>query len=269
VLTAKAHSYSDNELICFIKHSNSVGKLEADYLELNVTEPLPDDFNCVKVVAEYVEEYYSGQRKDATKKKNISEEKFNECFLPKLKEYDAANSQMKSGIIYESKTLTDEEKLDSVLKDRNEFLAFYSKILRACDAVSNYIDAFVKKMKYKAYLMEPHNISEEEFYCARKYVVEKNIIDTNVYNVSLNPTNFDTTNLNCDRVFNINDAIEELKINQINSKLPNDPMKCIMEKTTTKSLVELRIGGFVLNELNLSEEQKKVEQDNMELLLDK
>jgi hypothetical protein len=260
VFIAKAQSYSDNELICFIKHLKSVNKLEADYLEHIVTEPLPD-FNCDKVVAEFIEEYYCEKRSELVDRLEITDEKFNECFLPKLKEADAANDQMQLIVLSELTTLTAEEKntkRSNIGKNDGMLLV---KTLKACDLFPVAVEYFIKLM-YPPMFFNAVNKTEEYLYCLRKYVVEKKLIDTNVFNVTLNPTNLDTANVNCEEVFDVNAEMEIVMPTMSGSVETDHYRACSMKKLHTLSNYEQNLRAFVLNELHISEEEMKAERES-------
>lgn len=102
-------------------------------------------------------------------------------------------------------------------------------------------------------------------YCIRKFVVDNNLIDSDVYSVELNPDNLDNVSeLDCTEF--VEDAFEELKDQLRNSFLtystqPKLQVRCMNRAIRKANSVNFMSRLSVLSELNLTDEAKAVEKN--------
>lgn len=190
----------------------------------------------------------------------VSEEKFNECFVPKLKESDAADNMMQFRLFMRSSTLTAEEKIKIGQYHKAEGM-LVPKVVKACDEIPNFVDSFGRDM-YDDFYFYTSNKSEEKLYCIRKYVIGKNLINTSLYNITLNPTNLNTTIFNCDEVFNINAEMKIAMPTKTEQVKSDDFSNCFHDKWHTLAHYEQKLKRLVLEDVNLSVEEGKSEREN-------
>lgn len=99
-------------------------------------------------------------------------------------------------------------------------------------------------------------------YCARKYGVENNLIDTNEYEIDLNPKNIITTYIQCDVVNrkHFDDAENELRNHLLNdAKLKEEKVNCYMKKYHENHYFDKTLAVALLGELKLNDEQRERE----------
>lgn len=91
-----------------------------------------------------------------------------------------------------------------------------------------------------------------------RYVVDNDLIDKDTYTVTVNPTNLEVTNINCEEIIKSSDeAFAKKEIDTI-----EDTMTCLRIKLTGTSNRDKFWRLLVLTGLGIIEEQKKVEKEH-------
>jgi hypothetical protein len=114
-------------------------------------------------------------------------------------------------------------------------------------------DAFDSAMKYgrsKEY--------DEKDFCVRKYVLDNNLIDANVHNISLASTNINVTNVDCDKLIKEMIATDEEKTKQ---DFEGAIRECIVEKERETENSRINMMLNVLSKLDINEKEKLVERE--------
>jgi uncharacterized protein YdeI (BOF family) len=96
-------------------------------------------------------------------------------------------------------------------------------------------------------------------YCARKYGVDNNLIDTNVYKINLNPSNLVTTYIQCDIVNkkHFEEAEIELRKHLLKDMgVAEDKVNCYIEKYHENHYFDKTLAIALLGELKITDEQK-------------
>lgn len=99
-------------------------------------------------------------------------------------------------------------------------------------------------------------------YCARKYGIENNLIDTNEYEVNLNPSNIITTYIQCDVVNrkHFDDAESELRKHLLtDAKVDEEKVNCYMKKYHENHYFDKTLAVALLGELKLNDQQRERE----------
>lgn len=102
-------------------------------------------------------------------------------------------------------------------------------------------------------------------YCIRKFVVDNNLIDSDMYTIVLNPDNLENVaDLDCTEF--VEDSFEELrdqlKISFLSDSVqPKSEIRCMNRAIRKANSVNVMSRLSVLSELNLKEEAKAVEKD--------
>jgi acyl-homoserine lactone acylase PvdQ len=223
---------------------------------------IANETECETYLEEYRDGFYSEIVKELKNDEDFAEN--SDCLVVQLKKFHLAETSMKKVIYENSKKMSRRKR---------------KKALRAIDY------SIEKKMETAVMLCTTEEVfgelfevlfsnaneteSEEsddkpgEDYCHRKYIYDKNFINTTVYNVTLNPKNIDTSDLNCDEIVehSIEEAEEELKDEFISGlERPSKRKgKCIAKTIRTHQFFEHSIKAIVLGEIGISDDQKNEE----------
>jgi hypothetical protein len=230
------------KLNCFIKHLKSMGNLNADYPEFVVTESPGAQANCTEIVEETRQNFYDQEAKST----------YEICLINELKSRNAQDEAMKSVVFLSSDVLTKEEiarKIEDLLENM-KILSYES--MNVCDSGAELVKTMVDSVFNKKSDSSEKSESDLKFdYCRRKYVLDKNLIDTNQHNITLNPKNLDVSEVNCEEVIKI----------EISKSMAGKHkfFGCMTKKIESPNNVDTEFKIFVLLELGMTEEQEKVE----------
>lgn len=95
-----------------------------------------------------------------------------------------------------------------------------------------------------------------EQYCVRKFVIENDLIDLSIYNVTMNPTNLNVTGVECDSM--IENGFEAGLTRALDAKhheLTPEQKECIGDKLRNKKFYKQMLRTMVIKELQLTDEQ--------------
>lgn len=101
-----------------------------------------------------------------------------------------------------------------------------------------------------------------EDFCARKYVFNKNLLDSKIYIIELNPKNLDIRFINCDEVLKkASKEIQEFMGNifKNDESISLRVIECAMEKYETGNFLDLIMAAGVLSQLDISDYRKQCE----------
>lgn len=106
---------------------------------------------------------------------------------------------------------------------------------------------------------------QEDFvgdYCARKFAVENNLVDTKIYYVNPNPNNIITKEIKCDVLIkeHLKEAEVELRQHLLKDMKENSrKVDCLVKKYHDNHYFNKTLAVGLLGELNITEEQKNLE----------
>lgn len=104
------------------------------------------------------------------------------------------------------------------------------------------------------------NLELYEQYCIRKFVIDNDLIDLSIYNVTLNPTNLNVTGIECESM--IENGFELGLTTALHGKhyqLTPEQKECIGDKLRHKKFYKQMLRTMVIKELQLTEEQAAIE----------
>jgi hypothetical protein len=243
---------------CYIKRLKIVEKLEADYPEFNVEDQIESCANYTKILEE---EVYKKLALSVRHKTDFG--KYTKCIMNDLRSRNWVDDIMKQAVYLASDTLTDAEK--TMMVDEIE-----DNVEKSAVEAFNYC-IFDKEFGevFDEFFKTDDSSSEEDEdpvtdYCARKYVIDKSLIDTALYNVILNPKNLDISAVNCEENLKntfkqIQDVILKTIKEEEDFRFDANQMECAMEKYRQGSFIDNFIVIAVLSELKLTDEQKRTE----------
>lgn len=97
-------------------------------------------------------------------------------------------------------------------------------------------------------------------YCVRKFVIDNDLIDLSIYNVTINPTNLNVTGVECGSM--IETGFELGLTRALDSKhheLTPEQKECIGDKLRNKKFYNQMLRTMVIKELQLTDEQAAIE----------
>lgn len=191
-----------------------------------------------------------------------------DCLLEQLQKLFLAETSMKK-IIYENSSRMSRRKRKKALRAIN--YAIEKKMETAVmlctteEVFGELFDALYSSAN-ETESSEHDDDNQGEDYCHRKYVVEKNFINTTVYNVTLNPENINTSDLNCDEIIelSIEEVEDEFKSQFLTSIEWSSRRKgrCIGKTIRDHDFFERSMTVIVLGEIGISDEQKAAERSD-------
>lgn len=214
----------------------------------------------IPIVKKHIYENFREQLEDNEQLKDSSE-----CIMIHLKDRDFANVLLALSVYQDADTSIISEDL------RNETFIKLTKSMQNeivlstmdCKLESQYEEIFEELLKTGSSESYEEDISPEEEYCMRKYVVENDLIDQS-YNLNLNPQDIDTSDINCDELFPA--ARQTLEDNMIlafisdNSGEKNEEIDaCASEIIHSENIIDQLLPFSLLHELELSDEAKATE----------
>lgn len=175
-----------------------------------------------------------------------------ECILNHYKEKRVAEILMEKLIYENSLKITKdkrEEKTHAIYKsvEKQKFTA-----IKLCQFKIQFIKSYFDYLYKKYRNNEPKSSPDKEF-CARKYIVENNYIDTSVYHVNLNPLNIDTSEIDCDEILKASKETSETAIESIFEDTSLVP-KCLKKALNDHNLGKILARTCVYGEIGLSDE---------------
>lgn len=104
------------------------------------------------------------------------------------------------------------------------------------------------------------NNEEFEKYCVRKFVIDNDLIDLSIYNVTLNPTNLNVTGVKCESLIEIEFELGLTRaLNTNKHRLTPEQKECIGDKLRNKKFYKQMLRTMVIKELELTDEQAAIE----------
>jgi hypothetical protein len=250
------NKYSDSN--CYIRYLKGVGKLAPDFPEFTNVEAT--DVNCDEVVTEKKKEIYDEDEMEIRRDYKTAGDEFYNCMFSELKSRNLADELLKAYVFWAADDkLTQEEKVKFQTEEYDD--RFQIKMASIVQCKGQRI--FIEKLVDEAFFYGPKLVSKTEEnlfaeYCKRKFVVDNNLIDANVYKVTLNPTNLDVTNANCEEILTKHDAyVKKKEIDNI-----GEVFQCLRFKTEVTIDRSVYWKLFVFATMtDISEENKKTEME--------
>lgn len=252
---------TDDTEICV---ENYLKKLELVGSELGNDEGVTSSCNfMIPIIKKEIYKNFDSQLSE----KDLGEHK--ECMIEKLKERDFATTILALSVYQDTTKIADEikeEKLKEISKTMKGQLVLATL---DCKLVAQFIEVFEEMLEDGS--TESSESTTEEDYCARKYVVEKELFDTS-YKLDLNPLKIDTTSINCEEYYPMirEQAEEELIASFTDVESSGEGAHTPFNETTTACATEAIKGeNFIdkflpftfLREVKLTDEAKQNEQN--------
>lgn len=228
--------YNNAKINCFIKHLNSEGLIDKNFEELRSQSNF-SMAECKRYVEDVENFYYNRVKNGSTFdfetpeiQDHLGEQ--GECIVAQLKISKYGDYNLKALIFDALKPLS-----DKLAKERN------ATLIKLREMLSTSISSCTFSTLYDAYSQIRRNN-----YCARKYVVDNDIMGLKTFNLTINPFHIDVSELNCHEI--IQSMVDDLTKDDVNSTI---------DEVDALQLLSHEWAVIFLTEINVSKIQKEME----------
>lgn len=129
-------------------------------------------------------------------------------------------------------------------------------------------DGYGEIIFQKSNLTADDDFKPEELFCIRKYVIEKELIDP-AYKIEVNPNKIDAKMINCEEHNptirnNFEDFLKDMILDDDNSSEEDEDLSsCVLKAIASENMIDHAMGIKVLQEIDLTDEQKKKEKERI------
>lgn len=258
-----AKSYNPTMINCYIRHLKNANELGDDIQEL---ENGNSETNCDEIINNMKTQLIRETIKNIHKRLNISNKK--QCVGDNLKENKILNKTFKvvvyevlqesTGKNYENEVREANDKLENVIEDSATYCLFKEDFGELFDEL--FTDS-----------SEEDDLEAD--YCARKHVLDNNLLDTSVYTLKVNPNNINTENVNC--VEKLKEVIKKIEddlaegMKKDEPEMANKNLECRLNAFRGDNTYDKMIATFFFSEINMTEEQKEIEKKKFIIFMGK
>lgn len=246
------------KLNCLIRKLKAEHKLADDYPEFAVPK---DESDCDQFIIDADKEAYTAIAFDIRIHSFYGDH--TSCIMARLRSLKLVEDIWLNFIHQSSESIS---KLDKIVKaDEIESKTNEVKRVASMDCAFNheYGKLFDSVAAINSSELEEKKLKMQE-YCARKLVVDNKLLDTSFGEIVVNPDNLIVEFVRCDRVL-LNLTAKFLNLLKItlnnNLLLASNQVKCFREELNNEQFLSKYLVIGVLNELNISDEQKATEKE--------
>ncbi|XP_070500367.1 uncharacterized protein [Chironomus tepperi] len=255
-----AKSYSPGIINCYINHLKAKNLLGDEIQELPSVLKITDCSGLIdNVKSELVQETMVNIKKrleinnkeqcveDTLSKNNILDVTFVAVVYEVLQE----SSDKK----YEKEVNDANEKLENVIEDSVTYCLFE-------DDFGDIFDGLFTDDKKK-------EEDTETDYCARKHVLDNQLLDTSVYTLKLNPNNISTDSIDCDEKIKL--LIKDIEDDLVDGtkKEPVKEYECRLNAFRRDKVSDRMMATYFFGEINMTDEQKQAEKAKFIIMMGK
>lgn len=252
--TTSVEVISKGKINCFIKHLKSNNKLETNFPEHHHVNETVD---CNQLIKDYQGASFVKLHNVLTRSVKFGTEA--ECIMNDLNGASFLDVYMIFDVYQASITMSkaDKKKMISVWDVRSK--QDLEAAARSCWYRKDFGDLF------DGLFIKSNNTNDYdpvEDFCARKFVFNKNLLDSKIYIIELNPKNLDVRFINCDEV--LKKAAKEIQefmgnIFKNDESISLKIIECAMEKYQTGNFLDQIMAAGVLSQLDISDYRKQCE----------
>lgn len=248
--------YTEAKLNCFIRKLKTIEKLDADYPEFNVTDPVSDCDSFVK------DDYISlvNALSSVADRSNY----LIGCFLKNVKRLELLEDYWLYSVYEASDIMPKDEKDLKMEQSKNKSLTFTEDITKKCSH-ENVFGMFFDNLVNKSIEIDRKLGSDEHMskYCVRKQIIAEQLLNT-TYNLIVNPENLDVEGVDCKTV--LRDLFGE-SLSLITDfyfaisydNFTEEQVQCIAQKSDEINFPYKMASPGLIFELNLNDEQMAIE----------
>lgn len=184
-----------------------------------------------------------------------------ECIVNNLKKSKYVDYSIKEQVFRESLHLTKPQKEQMAKNIKKTQHSILENAKLSCIAIKEFSTMFNQLLGDKT--VENDDSDPTEDFCARKFVVDNNFIDNNVYILNTNPQSINTTNIDCDGIMKRVLKSIESDLKEVIEKDDDaeEKVKCIIGKYNANHYFERLLAIIFLKELDPTEAQKIKERE--------
>jgi hypothetical protein len=242
---------------CYIKHLKEVNKLDASYPEFAVANQTQ---NCVELIKINNGKVY--QQISAKIRNELPFTESTDCILSEMKSQKSADDYMTRLVLSTSNTLTANE---IQKKDQEIKLKIKATLRNATKSCKAFEKAHDKEFDSFFKIFSEGAADELKDYCVRKHVIDNKLLNTSIYNVTLN-LNANATEISCAIIL---EKFAERFTKELMTTLKDDgkgldelELECYLEKLHQSGFLNKLLVIGVLSQIGITEEQRKIERKN-------
>lgn len=234
---------------CFIQHLKDLKKLEEDYPEYSVE--IPDGY-CQRLLPIEEKDLY-----DRFTQSMISQglNQYVDCVVDQLKSQSYAVEVMLRKVYEASEQLSVTEREVKLAKVDERIAEMSMATVQICVFEAEYGKVFDDAIN------AAYDDDDKTNYCLRKYVVDKNLIDPKVHQITINPNDVDVSNIHCEgmlRTYFKNSTVNMTEGDSL-KHLNEEQKQCIRGKFRDGKYAGKVLAVIVLSEISMTDEQKATE----------
>ena len=237
----------------------------ADYLKRHAlldqkypSEPFNGESNlCEMLLSTTVDSVYSALLEEFKKNNDLKDAA--PCIVDNLRKFRWSDLDIKEKVFEVSDSLTDQEKEEKIREIKALQGKISSEAVVACFAEKEFgelFDQIFQKDDQEDYVGD---------YCARKFVVENNLIDVKKFHVNKNPNNLNTEDVKCEEIIKQHFKEAEVELRQHLLKDLNEnaqKIDCLVRIYHENHFLNKTLAVALLGELSISDDQKQTEKIN-------
>lgn len=197
-------------------------------------------------------------------------EDVSECMMEHLKTFNTADFSMMHSLYSEDKSMTPLERMMAKVNAGTHISVKFEVASDLCLPDKNFGELFEETFELEETAPEYNETTDDlgELqldYCMRKHIVDKNLIDSRVHKVNLNPKGVNVAGVDCDKLYN--EYFEEFSISLkdkfVTAMSPTTKQtRCMMNTIKKEDYVGKSLKVWALGELKISADQEKIEKHN-------
>lgn len=238
----------ENTFNCYSDYLKRHGVLEQSHQ----SEPFNgESILCEAVLSTTVEGIYSALYDEFSKTDELKNAA--SCIVGNLRKSKWSDLDLKEQVYETSEQLSDDVKEEKIRELKNLQAKVSGDAIVACLAEQEFGELFDQIFEKE---------EQDDFvgdYCARKYAIENNLVDTKTYHVVANPHNIITNEVKCDVINqeHFKEAEAELRQHLLKDiKEDLGRVECLIKKYHDNHYFNKTLTVALLGELNITEEQK-------------
>lgn len=248
---------TSGEVNCFIQHLKILKKLESTYPKhvsiANTTNN--EDIDCEEAVTAFFNFFEKKVRQNSKVKS------YGDCVIYELKKHDWFEEMMLQMVYTPSRTLSAEDRLMKLKEADERALTIIDDAIDWCAYKKEFMELFDLLTRRTS----NSNETDLEDYCAKKYVVDKGLIDTKLYQVVINPKNLNVVGINCQNFIkkislDLQEILEKSFRDEGDFHVDDEEIGGVMKKYHQVNFFERILSVYVLGKLDLTTSQKESEQ---------
>jgi len=234
-------------------------------MERGIRRQFPGKFKAINAtdgcdvhLKNFRDKYYEEAARAIKADEDLSENV--DCLIEQMRKFHVAEVSMKLLVYKHSKKLSKRKQkkalraIDFAIEKKME------TAVKLCTTQEEFGKLFDELYSSANQTDDGEEDSPQEDYCMRKYMVDKNFINSTVYKVNLNPLNIDVSGIDCDEIIenSIQESVDELKheFDDVVKRPSKRTTKCITKTIRSFNFFEANVKVVVLGEVGITDENK-------------